>query len=165
MWVALFAGLVACVPGLVAVWAAPKADAKAEAPLLRMPPMAPPVQAWDAFVEPARQGGSVAVRMVLHNPTSDTVAIVGAQSVMAEKVVLNHYVLRDGVTQIYPLPRVEIPAGADLTVVPFGLELRLMNLKNDVAHGMDVPLELRFANGTVRTLRLGVENEMGEDGE
>lgn len=156
MWVALFSGLMVCaaMPGL----AVAQAKTNAEPPLLRMPAMAPPVQAWDAFVTPAPQGGNTAVRMVLHNPTSDTVAIVGARSPMAERVMLNHYVPRDGVTQMYALPRVEIPPGAELAVVPLGLELRLMNLIQPVTHGMDVPLELRFANGTVRTIRMGVES-------
>lgn len=133
--------------------------------MLRMPAMAPPIQAWDAFVEPAMAGGSVAVRMTLHNPTSDTVLIVGASSPIAEKVILNHYVPRDGVTQMFALDKVEIPPGANLIVVPFGLELRLMNLTQDVLHGMDVPLELRFANGTTRMVRLGVESAYSEGDE
>jgi copper(I)-binding protein len=152
--------VVACGP----VWAAP-AVSGTEAPLLRMPPMAPPLQAWDAVVSPTPKGGNTAVRMVLHNPTSETVVITGAQSPMAARVLLNHYVPRDGVTQLYQLPKVEIPPGAELAIVPYGLELRLMDMVRDITHGMDVPLELRFANGTVRTIRLNVESEPSEGGE
>lgn len=163
MWVSLLTGVAVCAFGAGAVLAAPKAVSATQPPLLSMPPMAPPVQAWDAFVAPAEQNGSIAVRMVLHNPTSNTVAIVGADSPLAAKVMLNHYVPRDGVTQLYQLDRIDIPPNAELAFVPFGLELRLMGLTRDITHGIDVPLELRFSNGTTRTIRLGVESEGGDD--
>lgn len=130
----------------------------ADSPTAAYPKLPPPLAVYDALVAPAAKGGSSAVSMVLHNPLAWPVTITGASSSMAERVLMQHYVQQNGVTQIFPLPQVTIPAGADLTVVPFGLEIRLLNATQDLHYGMDVPLTLTFSDGSTRTLRLTIEN-------
>lgn len=143
----------ACLSLLVATWAAPWGHAL---------PLPPALTIYDATVEPANQGESSAVRMVIHNPTKQAVTIVGASSAFAGKVVLQHYVKTAGVTQLYPLKQLQVPAGADAVVVPFGLELRLMEVTRDLTYGMDVPLTLTFADGSQRTVRLTLETPADE---
>ncbi|MCP5405580.1 MAG: copper chaperone PCu(A)C [Pseudomonadaceae bacterium] len=123
-----------------------------------LPPLPPTLTIYDATATPANKGGSSAVSMVIHNPQDSPATIIGATSPFARKVVLQHYVKQDGVTQLYPLKSLTVPAHADAAIVPFGLELRLMDVSQDLAYGMDVPLTLTFANGSQRTVRLTLES-------
>jgi copper(I)-binding protein len=77
---------------------------------------------------------------------------------MAGRVMMQHYVKTNGVNQIFPLNQLEIPAKADVAIVPFGLEIRLLEATQPLIYGMDVPLTLTFADGSTRTLRLTLEN-------
>lgn len=127
-----------------------------------VPALPPALTFYDATVEPAETGETSAVSMVVHNPTAAMVTVVGASSAFADKVVLQHYVKTAGVTQMYPLNQLEIPAGADVVMVPFGLELRLMGVTRTLTYGMDVPLTLTFADGSQRTIRLTLEKPADE---
>ncbi len=125
--------------------------------------MPPAMTLYDATVEPAPQAATAGVSMVIHNTANTSVTITGASSPLAQKVVMQHYVQREGVTQMYPMEQIDIPAQADLTIVPFGLEFRLMNVSRDITYGMDVPLTLTFANGSQRTVRLTVQTNINDE--
>lgn len=132
----------------------------ASPPSLTTPyPLLPPqLTIYDATTALTDKGGSSAVSMVIHNPENHPVTIVRATSPMAARVMMQHYIRQNGVTQIYPLDQLEIPAKADLTVVPFGLEMRLLETTQPLTYGMDVPLTLTFDNGSQRTIRLTIQN-------
>ncbi|MFZ2587495.1 MAG: copper chaperone PCu(A)C [Alphaproteobacteria bacterium] len=130
----------------------------AESPTTAYPLLPPPLSIYDATISLAEQGGSTAASMVIHNPGTNPVVINGATSPFAGRVVMQHYIRQNGVTQIYPLTHIDIPAHADLAVVPLGLEIRLLEATQPLTYGMDVPLTLTFADGSTRTLRLTVQN-------
>lgn len=131
------------------------------APQVRVPnPAVGQLQLLDATVKPAKAGGSVAVRLVLANPTDTALQLVGASTPLAGQTQLQTYAQNAyGFTQVQPLKSLPIPPKTEVLLLPGVLELQLIGLTTDLQPGLELPLKLIFADGTERTVRLTIEGE------
>ncbi len=115
----------------------------------------------DSGIKPAPAGGSVAVRMVLENPTEQALTLVGASTPLAGQTQLQTYVQNAyGLTQVQTLKELPIPAKTEVVLLPGVLELQLIGLTTELKPGLEVPLKLKFADGTERTVRLKIEGDL-----
>ncbi len=135
--------------------------AQAEAPAVVAPNSAVmQLKVLDSGITPTPAGGSVAVRMVLANPTDTPLRLVGASTPLAGQTQLQTYVQNAyGLTQVQTLKELPIPAKTEVVLLPGVLELQLIGLITELKPGLEVPLKLKFADGTERTVRLSIEGE------
>jgi hypothetical protein len=118
------------------------------------------VRVSDAHVAPADAGASVAIAMVLTNPGKATVTLTGAASPLAGQTLLRQYVKgADGLYQLRTLEQVDVPPQFDLVLAPGGLELQLVGLTQPLEAGLEIPVTLKFNDGSQRTVRVAVTME------
>ncbi len=111
----------------------------------------------DARVAPTEAGGSIAIRALVYNPSAEPVSIVGASTPLAGQTVLQRYVQgRDDVIQLQALDRLPLPAKSETLLAPGALELQLVGVTQELQGGLELPLTIRFDNGTARTFRIKV---------
>lgn len=114
----------------------------------------------DAHVAPRAAGGSVGVSMLITNPTSSTLILVGATSPLAGETALQRYVKdAQGLIQVAPVNSLPLPAHSDTVLAPGAVELQLIGLTTELQAGLELPLTLKFADGTKRVLRVEVEGD------
>lgn len=95
--------------------------------------------------------------LVLRNTTGAPLTLVSATSPVAEKI--RFLAFRDyGPLGKQPLeiPSLEIPAKARWKLSPGNLEVRLDRLKRQLAPSLEVPLELRLADGSRVSARITI---------
>jgi periplasmic copper chaperone A len=118
------------------------------------------VELRDAHVTATEAGGSVAVRTLLVNPTDSTLELVGVTTPLAGQTVLQHYVkTRDGLYQTAPLNKLVLAPKSETVLAPGALELQLVGVTKPLEAGRELPLTLKFADGTQRVVRVSVEVE------
>lgn len=118
------------------------------------------LQVRDAHIEPAAAGASAGVSMLVTNPTSTTLVLVGASTPMAGETALQHYVKdAQGLVQVAPLNTLVLKPMSETVIAPGALELQLIGLTSELKKGLELPLTLKFDDGTKRTVRLKVEGE------
>lgn len=114
----------------------------------------------DAHVIATPAGGSAVVSMLLSNPTSSTLDMVGASTPLAGETTLQHYIKdSEGLVQIAPLTDLRIPAHGEALLASGGTELQLINLTQELKSGLELPLTLKFADGTHRVVRIEVKGD------
>ncbi len=113
----------------------------------------------EARVAPTEAGGSVALRALVYNPAPEGTAIVGASTPMAGQTVLQRYVQdARGLVQLQPLERLPLPAKSETVLTPGALELQLVGVTQNLQGGLELPLTLKFDNGTTRVFRIKVQD-------
>ncbi len=105
---------------------------------------------------------TTAAYLTLHNNSGKNISLTGAHSPAAQEASLHETVLSDGVTKMRPVPRVQVAAGASVTLSPGGLHLMLNGLRQPLHPGESVEIVLEFSDGStlpvhaeVRDLRDG----------
>lgn len=84
----------------------------------------------------------------LVNGTDQEITVTGGSSPVAGVVELHEVVMADGEMVMQPKPGgFVVPAGGSLTLEPGGLHVMLMDLKETVAPGVEVPITLTLSNG------------------
>ncbi len=94
--------------------------------------------------------------MELNNRGHEDHALVAAASPAAEVVELHEHVMKDGMMQMRPVPRIGIPAGATTRLQPGGYHVMLIHLRQDLASGQTVPLTLTFEDGSKKAVEAPV---------
>ena len=94
--------------------------------------------------------------MALHNGDSQAHALVAAQSPAAKVVELHTHTLVDGMMQMRPVAKIELPAGATTSLKPGGLHLMLIGLQQQLVPNERVPLTLVFEDGSKAELNVQV---------
>ncbi len=99
-------------------------------------------QAW---ARPAPAGGNTAAYLTITGATGQADALLSASSPGADMVQV-HEVSTDtsGMTGMHPIDRLDIPAGATVTLEPGGYHLMIMGLKSELAVGGTLELDLVF---------------------
>jgi copper(I)-binding protein len=88
----------------------------------------------------------------LVNSADQEITITGGSSPVAGMVELHEVVMEGGEMVMQPKPGgFVVPAGGSLTLEPGGLHVMLMDLKEPIAPGTDVPITLTLSNGETLT--------------
>ena len=99
------------------------------------------IRVTDAWVRPPLPGQKHAAAYI--ELTSDRkAALVAAGSSVAERVEMHSMTTEDGIMRMRPLPRIDLPAGQTVKLVPGGMHLMLFDVKQALKPGDKVPLTL-----------------------
>ncbi len=97
--------------------------------------------------------------MTLRN-NGPAVAIVAAESPVAEIVELHTHIHDNGVMRMRKIDKIELPAGGEVTLKPGGLHVMLLGLKQDLNEGDRVSVTLKFSDGSRKTIEAPVRMVM-----
>lgn len=97
--------------------------------------------------------------MTLRN-SGPEVAIVAAESPVAEIVELHTHVHDNGVMRMRKIDKIELPAGGEVTLKPGGLHVMLLGLKQDLNEGERISVTLKFSDGSSKTIEAPVRMVM-----
>ncbi|ATG72643.1 hypothetical protein CGX12_08905 [Zobellella denitrificans] len=103
-------------------------------------------------------GPNTAAFMQLENNGDRDLALVSATSPQAEKVELHTVLEQEGVMRMREVERIAVPAGERVSLQPGGLHIMLLGVKQPLAAGDEVSLELRWDNGDTEQLTLPVKD-------
>lgn len=93
-------------------------------------------------------GGNSAAYMRLTNTGSQPDAIIGASTDVANIVELHNVEMSaDGVMRMFPVEKIEIPAGGSAELKPGSFHVMLIDLKQDLNEGDEVNLTLQLESG------------------
>lgn len=106
-------------------------------------------------------GGFLSIRN--HGGAPD--ALLRARSPAARVTELHTMTMTDGVMRMRPVPRIELPPGATVTLRPGGLHLMLIDLAAPLRQGGTVPVTLDFARAGSITVELLIEAPGARGGE
>lgn len=114
----------------------------------------------DAAVQAAPLHGSAKVSVLIENPTSSTFELVGASTPMADQTMLQRYIKDShGILQLDPVSTLKLPPKSQTVIAPGTLELQITGLNYELKPGLEVPFNLKFADGSKRTIRLTIQGE------
>ena len=105
------------------------------------------VEAQAAWSRPAAAGATGAGFLTLSNPTRRADALVAVQSPLARTVEMHRSAMSGGMASMRRLPRIEVPAGAAVTLAPGGYHLMFVGLTQPLKTGDMLPATLTFASG------------------
>jgi len=107
------------------------------------------VEVQNAYVRavPPGQPNSASF-MALHNGDSKDHALVGAESPAAKVVELHTHSMHDGMMQMRPVERIDLPAGATTSLKPGGFHVMLIGLTQPLVPDQAVSLSLVFEDGS-----------------
>ncbi len=97
--------------------------------------------------------------MTLRN-SGPAVAIVAAESPVADIVELHTHIHDKGVMRMRKIDRIELPAGGEVTLQPGGLHVMLLGLKQDLNEGDTISVTLKFSDGSQKTIEAPVRMVM-----
>jgi hypothetical protein len=86
--------------------------------------------------------------MALHNGDSRAHALVGAESPAAKVVELHTHNMVDGMMQMRPVEKIDLPAGATTSLQPGGFHVMLIGLQQPLVPDQVVPVTLVFEDGS-----------------
>ena len=95
--------------------------------------------------------------MQASNAGSAAHALIGGSSPAAEVVELHTHTMEGGMMRMRQVDKIDIPAGGSVSLQPGGLHVMLIGLKQKLAPGEDVPLTLKFEDGSEVTLQAPVK--------
>lgn len=145
VWGMILAGMTLALPAMAGDIQAPS-------------PLAMKVEFKDARVAATPAGGSVAVSMYVVNPNDTALVLVGAATPVAGQTILQRYVqTRDGMVELTPVNRLPLPRMSETVLAPGAMELQLVGLTTALEAGLEMPLTVKFEDGTERVIRLKVE--------
>jgi periplasmic copper chaperone A len=107
------------------------------------------LEAW--IQEPPPGSRILAGYLVLENSGPESHFLVAASSPQFSRVELHRTVVSDDIARMEPQSRLEIPAGARLTLEPGGYHLMLFEPSMRLETGMQVDLRLEFDDRSALT--------------
>ncbi len=94
-----------------------------------------------ALPDVARNG---AAYMEISNRSESVDRLIGASSPIAKRVSLHGHTTSDGVVRMRPIEAIDVEPGASSVLAPGGLHIMLMELKEPLTAGKNLPLTLTF---------------------
>ncbi len=94
--------------------------------------------------------------MTLTNSGSSADTLISLSCDAAARTDLHQTTVTNNIAQMVTITSLTIPAGGSVTLKPGGYHAMLNNLKNALLPGQTVSLTLKFASGTVITLKAPV---------
>jgi copper(I)-binding protein len=96
---------------------------------------------------PPGQPNSASFMTVTNAGGSDR-ALVGGSSPAAKVVELHTHTMEGGMMRMRQVEKIDLPAGKDVSLKPGGLHVMLIGLKQNLTPGENVPITLKFADGS-----------------
>ena len=116
-----------------------------------------PLHVDDPWIREAPPGAGVAAGYLrIHNAAAQPAMLIGADSPQFQRIEFHESTVRDGMSSMRRLERIEISAGEAVALEPGGRHLMLFGKPPLPRAGDNVSLTLRFADGTVLELRVPV---------
>jgi len=140
---------------LLCFWIAASAVAAAAAP----PATIAVSDAWIRWLPANLPAGGY---VTLTNTGTRVQLLTGATSPDFAEVSLHHSVQRDGVSQMEPVSRIEIPPGHALRLAAGGYHLMLEQPTRPLKPGDEVSITLHFAGGASSTAQFAVRTPSGD---
>ncbi len=111
--------------------------------------------AWIRATVPQQQ----ATGAFMHIEASEALKLVGARSTLTPSAEVHEMSMQDGVMKMKQVHQIDVAPGKPLDLAPGGYHVMLMNLKQQVKVGDQVPLTLVFEkkDGTQQEVDLKVE--------
>lgn len=97
----------------------------------------------------------------LHNGTTATVSLIGAESPACAAIMLHKSVDTGGMTRMEKAPRIDVPAGGTVRFQPGGYHLMCMHPTAAMVRGATVPVTLQFTNHQTLTASFEVRGATG----
>ncbi len=120
------------------------------------------VEILDPFAREVRAGQkNSAVFMQLKNTSSKDHMIISATSNASSVVELHTHINDNGVMRMRKIPEIKIPANSTTDLKPGGLHIMLINLYQGLSEGMNVEVEIEFADGSKSVIDAPVKKVMG----
>lgn len=104
------------------------------------------------------------VFMTLKNNTGMDIALVGAQSNIANVTEVHESYNDNGIARMRRLEQIPIPAGGELVMQPGGFHIMLIELKRELLENEEIPLELSFSGYRTITVPAKVKTMGGMAG-
>lgn len=114
------------------------------------------ISVHNARVNPTVMGMSVtAAYLSLHNHSDTEIVLTGAKSPISGRVELHGHEMTEGLMRMFKLEDgITVAAGEQADLEPGGTHIMLMELKQSVAAGEEIPLTLIFSDGTEKVISL-----------
>ena len=90
------------------------------------------------------------------NNGSQTIALVAVTSSQFDSVELHTHQMTDGMMQMVEVEHFEVSAGQSVHLQPGGLHLMLFGPTAPIQVGQQVPLQLRWSDGTTQSVQANV---------
>ncbi|MGC4941221.1 copper chaperone PCu(A)C [Kribbella sp. DT2] len=120
--------------------------------------------AWVRTTAGAKDTTMTAAFMSLTNPGGAEIKLTSATSPVAGTVQLHEMTMKDGAMVMQEKAGgIAVPAGSHAHLAPSGDHVMLMDLKQPLKPGDEVPLTLKFSDGTTHDLTLPVKNFTEEE--
>jgi periplasmic copper chaperone A len=117
------------------------------------------VDGWIA--EPPPGSRILAGYLTLENTGPETRSLVRLSSPQFSAVEMHRTVVVDGLVRMEGLPRLDIPAGARLTMQPGGYHLMLINPVTPLESGAEVEINVEYEDQSAQVLILEVRRHTG----
>jgi len=122
-----------------------------------------PLEVRDAWIREAPPtAGVLAAYMVISNAGTAPAAVSTFTSPDFGHVELHRTVMEGGVASMIPVDKLEIPAGASITLEPGGSHLMLIDPRRPLREGDTVTLIFQDGDGHASTFAVPVIRETGE---
>lgn len=95
--------------------------------------------------------------MGLKNGSDTGHALVAAESPVAMMVELHEHTMQDGMMAMREVEKIDLPAGASVSLQPGGLHVMLMGLKRQLKPGEQIEITLVFDDGSKSKLEVPVQ--------
>ncbi|QEL65573.1 periplasmic copper chaperone A [Oryzomicrobium terrae] len=138
----LASGLTALSAASPAAFAADAAGLSVSAPFVRAVP--PTQKVTGAF-------------MTIKNAGSTDRKLVAAESPVAASVELHNHINDNGVMKMRPVKEIEVKAGGEAALKPGSYHIMLIDLKQPVKEGDQVPVTLKFDDGSTLKVEAPVQ--------
>lgn len=115
-------------------------------------------QAWIRTTEGAMDTTMVPLFITIKNSTANELSIKSGTSTVASRVEFHEMAMKDGKMVMQPKASgIKIPAGGTTMLKPGGDHVMLMGLKQALAVGTEVTVELTFSDGTTKKVTAPVK--------
>ena len=95
--------------------------------------------------------------MQLKNTGTQDISLIEASSDVAKNVELHTHIQDDGVMRMRQVDKIDLPAGAPVSLQPGGMHIMLIGLTQNLTAGENINLSLKFSDGTQQALHIPVE--------
>lgn len=119
------------------------------------------VKVFDAWARTTVPGASVSAAY-MHIKSARPMKLVKAESPVAGMTEIHQMSMKDGVMNMSAVDAVDIPAGKLVDLRPGGLHVMLMQLKQPIKKGDEIPLKLTFEDAAKKTIVLDVKAKAQE---